>query len=503
MVTRVTRGAGSPQPVSTTTPTTPPVATGTTASTTPAKQVWGSNAGPKPSDGFSTLTSKVTGAVADSLRNASPSSSYDLVPGRAPGTVSLPDVLKGMGATPDGQAAVGHVIDTLKAKTGVTIPPDVQAAALSNPAALLKALEVTPGQLEDGLVAMNAAYKSGKMKDVAPRQFVLPQQFDLANLDQVNVPRPGADLKQIAPGLFTGDVPSSLPDAQVKRNTVMAETFQRLAANASTPDGQKFEVTLNGQKCTTLPQFTQALQAAGYNVNVSFDSRVANFAALKAQVPGSNPPAYVDVPAPLMLKTGVKDAQGHEAVVPAAHSEMIVDVSGGPASGPALDSSLKYYQGTSGTGFFANGSMADPAWLGRVHHGDPLTGAQAAKAIDTAGAFADVVHQTAQRLNLYADGYGITGVCNDSVAVVQQALTGHADEYPLLMNDSVLYGELKKHLGQSSDPTYQSILKAIKDLPSDTRANPSAKARALASLPWAAGQEPFASSAAAREILSR
>mgnify|MGYP000582460512 CR=1 FL=1 len=52
-----------------------------------------------------------------------------------------------------------------------------------------------------------------------------------------------------------------------------------------------------------------------------------------------------------------------------------------------------------------------------------------------AGAFTDVVEDAAKRLNLYADGYGITGVCNDSVAVVQQAVTGNASQYPLLMND--------------------------------------------------------------------
>jgi ApbE superfamily uncharacterized protein (UPF0280 family) len=96
-------------------------------------------------------------------------------------------------------------------------------------------------------------------------------------------------------------------------------------------------------------------------------------------------------------------------------------------------------------------------------------------------------------------------VCNDSVAVVQQAVTGHADAYPLLMKDSVLHDALAERLGDANkadDPAYKAIRKAMRELPSDVRANESQKQRALASLPWAAGKEPFVSSEEARRILS-
>ena len=124
--------------------------------------------------------------------------------------------------------------------------------------------------------------------------------------------------------------------------------------------------------------------------------------------------------------------------------------------------------------------------------------------LSVAGAFTDVVEDAAKRLDLYADGYGITGVCNDSVAVVQQAVTGNATQYPLLMNDDVLLGELKKRLSdgdRTGDATYRSLKKAIGDLPSDTKPNPSAQRRALQSLPWEAGKEPLQSTVDARRIL--
>jgi hypothetical protein len=355
-----------------------------------------------------------------------------------------------------------------------------------------------------GLVAVNGAYEAGKIPQVAPRTLRLPQQFDLGQLASIAVEAPKPELKQIAPGLFTGDLPGSLSPEQLQRNTVVAEVFHRLADNPSAPAGQKFEVTYQGKRFDTLEGFARALAANGYEVSVGFDQRIANFAALHAQVPGSNPPAFVDVPAPLMVKTGVVDAMGKEAVVPAAHSEMVVSLRAGPNSkGPKLDADVKYYQGTSGTGFFPANVTASPEWCGKVQHGT-LEGEQALHAVKLAGLFSDVVGASAKSLNLYADGYGVTGVCNDSVAVIQQALLGKADPYPLLMNDALLLAEVNKRLSdgvRADDPGYRELAKAIRALPSDTAPNPSSARRALASIPWAKGAEPFQSTVQARAIL--
>jgi hypothetical protein len=205
-----------------------------------------------------------------------------------------------------------------------------------------------------------------------------------------------------------------------------------------------------------------------------------------------------------MVKTGMVDAMGKEAVVPSAHSEMIISLRAGPnTQGPKLDSDQRYFQGVNGTGFFPAGGFADPKWCGRVNQAE-LSGDQAMKAINLAGVFTDVVQQSAKKLDLYADGYGVTGVCNDSVAVVEQAMTGKAHEYPLLMKDQTLLGELTRRLGdadKSDDALCQSLKQAINDLPSDMRQNPTSRSRALSSLPWAAGQEPFQSTVDARKIL--
>jgi hypothetical protein len=478
-----------------TTPTGPATPTAPAAPTRPAS--WTGPAGPAVRDAFNTL--------GGALKHAGPSN-FDLVPGRYPDAVPLSTVLSAVGQSPQGQAALNKVLDGFKAKTGIDVPPDTRSAVLSNPAALTKAMEVTPGQLSAGIVALNGAYQTGKLQKGEPAKNLLPQKFDLSTLDEVDAPRPKSELKELAPGLFQGDLPSTTSDQQIKRNRVMAEVFGRLSNNASLPADQQFSVKHNGKEFTSLDAFARQLSADGYQVDVRFDQRVANFSNLKTVVPGSNPPQFLDVPAPLMVKTGLKDALGKEAVVPAVHSEMIVSIKAGPnAQGPKFDADLKFYQGVSGTGFFPCNVHADPSWCGRSTQAE-LSGAKALEAISVAGAFTDVVNTTARAKNLYADGYGLTGVCNDSVAVVQQAMTGKADAYPLLMKDAMLHDALTARLNDANkadDPAYKAIKKAMRELPSDVRANDSQKRRALSSLPWAAGREPFASSEEARRILSQ
>lgn len=449
-------------------------------------------------------SNRVAATVSNALSSAGPSN-YELIPGRYPDAVPLPTVLKAVGASPQGQAAMGKVLDGIKAKTGVEIPPELRAAVLQNPAALTKALELTPGQLSGGILGMNAAYQAGKLKPKAAPEQLLPQKFDFKDLGSVDAPRPKSEMKELAPGLFQGDLPGPASDAQVKTNRVVAEVFQRLAGNANAADGQKFEVSYGGKSHTSLESFTAALKKDGYDVSVKFEERIANFSNLKTVVPGSSPPKFVDVPAPLMIKTGIKDASGKEAVVPAVHSEMIISLKAGPnTKGPKFDADIKFYQGVSSTGFFPCDVHATPNWCGKATVAE-ASGDKAMKAIRVAGAFTDVVNTVAKEKNLYADGYGVTGVCNDSVAVVQQAITGQATQYPLLMKDSVLMGEITERLSDANtgdDATLKTLRNAIRELPSDTRKTPSTAARALASLPWEAGEEPFQSSVEARRILS-
>jgi hypothetical protein len=427
---------------------------------------------------------------------------FALVPGRCPGAVPLADVLKGAATTPEGQAAVKKVIAQFEATTGVTVPPALAAAAVANPARLSNIMQLTPAQMSAGFDAVNARARAGSGTPAAAPKHQLPVAVDLGELDTLPVTRPDSDLKEIAPGLSRGDLKSSLPDAQAKANIVLAETLDRLAGNAQCAPDQQFSVRYRGHAYTKLPNFLAALERAGHKVDVEVSHRVANFAALHATAPDGT---LLDVPAPLMVRTGVKDAQGREAVVPAVHSELVIRVTPGPdAKEPRLEAACKWYQGVSATGFFPVDLFETPAWAGAAVP-DRFSGKEALKAVRMAGILSDVINHAARDQALQASGYGITGVCNDSVAIIQHALTGRVTGYPLLMRDETLAPEIAKRLGDQArwdDADLRAIRRSIAAVPSDVQANATSGARALASIPWEEGKEPLAAAVAARGILS-
>jgi hypothetical protein len=437
-------------------------------------------------------------AMAMAVAKSKGPSDFDLIANRYQNVIALPVVLEQIGKTPEGRATIAHLFEAFSAKTGVTFPPEAIEKVQDNPKLVMQVLEVTPKQMSVGIGQINEAYKLGKIKQPAPEPTYLPQKFDFANIAQVVSPPRVAELKQLAPGLFTGSLPSAVSEPQIRNNRVMAETFRRLTGNAGLPADQQFEVTFQGKPYTRLNDFVGALRDAGYQVDVSFESRVANFTELKTVVPGSNPVQYLDVPAPVMARTGYRDGQNNNATLPVAHSEMNISVKAGPSTkgnGPNIDADLRFFQGMGSTGFFAANLTALPEWLGHTSHGS-LSGDKAADAINVASTYTRLINKISAEKNLYASGYGLTGVCNDSVAVVQQVVLGTSDQYPLLMKDALLtpvIGEMLHDADTSDDATLMRIQRAIATLDSDTSPNSSARRRALASVPYAPGREPFSS----------
>ncbi len=446
-----------------------------------------------------TGVSVVDAAFGSGVNRTSP---FELVPGRYPGTVGLPQVIAQLGNSPQAKGMVKKVIADFEATTGVEVPRALVNAALANPARLVDILMLSPEQMSAGFDALNAAHQAGQIQDVAPRTYNLPKTFDLANIDSAAVERPEPHLKELAPGLLQGNLKSDLPDAQAKRNIVMAEVFDRLATNAGQPRGERFAVRYDGGQFTRLDTFLKALQESGHQIEVVVRHRVANFANLKTKAPDGT---ILDVPTPLLVRTGVRDDAGNEAVVPSVHSELVINVTPGPnATGDAITAEVKWYQGVTTTGFFPCGLHQNPAWLGGTTV-DSFSGDAATKAVELAGLLGDLITDVAKDRSLIASGYGITGVCNDSVAIIQHAMAGRTTAYPLMMRDATLMGDLETRLAdrdRRDDPEYRTLAASILAVPSDVGGSPDLNERAVASIPWEPGRDPLASTEQAREILA-
>ena len=156
------------------------------------------------------------------------------------------------------------------------------------------------------------------------------------------------------------------------------------------------------------------------------------------------------------------------------------------------------------TGFFACDLMRKSTWTGTVVT-DRLDQPQALHAAALCANLSDVINDVAAAAGLAMNGYGVTGVCNDSVAVVQQAITGHSTGYPLFMRDQVLLPEIELRLhdrNRRDDAALRELKAAMALAPSDEAMNASSAARARASIPWQPGAEPFESTVRARAILA-
>lgn len=424
---------------------------------------------------------------------------FDLVDGY-PGTVGLPQALRQvLRQMSDSQAetTIRRIIGDFEAVTGVKLAESVVNAVIASPDSLTSFFKLTPKQMSQGFLAINMRNND---EPVESPNFRLPKNFNFGTIDSVVVERPVYEVKEIAPGLLRGSTVSNLDDEAAKQNIVLAEVFDRLGGNAN-PRGERFSVNYNGVEYRRIDTFVRALVDAGHEVEATVSHRIANFAELKTRAADGT---LLDVPAPLFVRTGIVDENGEEAVVPAVHFELIFSIKPGPnVNGQAIAGDIRWFQGASATGFFPVGLAEVPAWLGS-NLSEPITGDKALSALQLAGLLSDVINDAARDQDLAAAGYGVTGVCNDTVAIIQHALFGRTTAYPLLMQDETLTDKLQQRLSDDDprdDQLYMRLLDSIVAVPSDTVMQPDAADRALASFPWVEGTEVFKSSIAARRIL--
>jgi hypothetical protein len=444
-------------------------------------------------------------------RLASPTgpSLLELRPGIQADAVSLPTILRQMAHAPHINALVDTLVAEVSSNYGIEVPPTLIAAARATPERIVDLLAFSPKQMRAGFEALHARHRLTSATSSSPAQpshtksRQLPQHLDTATLGALPIVRSRGDLTELAPGLWRGDVPNAgLSDAQAARNIALAEIIDRLADNAGKAAADCFVVTHLGQRFSSLPTFIEALQRDGYSIEATFTHRVADFAALKTRAPDGT---ILDVPLAAMVRTGVKDAAGREAVLPSVHSEVVFSIrAGAQSTPPTLEGDIKWYQGVPNTGFFPCETMRKSTWTGSSTAATLAT-PDAVRAMTMAAVLADVIQDVARHEGLAMSGYGMTGVCNDSVAIVQQAMTGRVTAYPLFMRDALLLTELDRRLQGASaaeGDVLRSVRAAIVAVPSDARRNATSSARALASIPWPAGRAPLSSTELAREILT-
>lgn len=328
------------------------------------------------------------------------------------------------------------------------------------------------------------------------RKYALGKRVDLRRGDALlsTIPAPKSSIDAAFGPLVRASVRNpKISDRRAKQNTLVAEVFDRLAANQHVTDkGKQFSVTFNGKAYTHLGDFLGALRASGHRVRVRFDHHNADFLGLKMvggatkteQLQNLKAGRFLHVAAALQTTVPVKSKAGDQAIRPVAHSEIVIDVDPrGVRSGDRLSGKVKGYQGVPYTGFFPLDNSQTTEWAGKVTAGRIRDSKKAINTIVGFGLYTAAVNHTAKKLGHRMGNYGgAPGVCNDSVAVCQLSAKMPVTGYPMMGAEKSSYletalGKLAKTAKRPGDRAhYRRLVRVVKTLGrDDAKDNPTAR----------------------------
>ena len=214
-----------------------------------------------------------------------------------------------------------------------------------------------------------------------------------------------------------------------RANALMAQLLNRLAANQLQPDDPwRFE------DCNSGRDAINALLARGWRAEARLRASVASFglgACLSDEAGG-----WRQVPIGLPLRTGLCSADGSEIQGLLPHTALELRLEN-PAGELLL---LQYYQGTEGLCGWEGLNDLHRPWQndrdnGTVRYmGEPFRGERLLELIELSEAMALVHNNLASGLGLRYGGYGCLGFCIDTTALLQQAMNGRTDLFPVLLS---------------------------------------------------------------------
>jgi len=330
------------------------------------------------------------------------------------------------------------------------------------------------------------------------------------------VPAKEALIHPVFPGLHFGNgglrQVYNQKDATV--NSIMSVVCNRLMANAliGSSFGDKvegrFEVQVDLEdQCqrtvTNVEDLIEALEECGHTVDLRMTSNITSMGVGMCVKDANGDSNFAQIPLAYPLATGLlyKKNQVHkEAVTLMTHGAMFLRV-----RGPIANFHLEWCLNVTGTTSFqpvrgpARPWQQDP--LASVKHANSILNTKEGRksALRYSTVVSVVTNCTADLDHVVIGGYGYLGVCLDSVAAVQQALTGECTLYPLFLGGAAkmsvldmyrrLREEIKARTGNEWEYSDESIAlsKAISELPCDILTEPTDAAasarRALYSLP--------------------
>lgn len=271
-----------------------------------------------------------------------------------------------------------------------------------------------PGDLE-GLLASSAAMAGASLAAEVPP----PAGGPVAG---------GRRWSHLRHGLRWSNVGLDYSQSAVERcsNAQLAQVFNRLGANALGKESFCFQGCHDG--ASLLAWFA----AHGWLVKARLRSSIASFGFGAALELVGAPTRQI--PLALPMRTGLLDSDGDEVLTLLPHSALELELS---RAGQSLR--LQWFQGTGGLCGWQGLNDLHRPWQndrgnGTVRYIEPPFGPDEIPALLQLTELIALVHNLeASDRHLLIGGYGNLGFCIDSTALLQQALRGSCDLYPLLL----------------------------------------------------------------------
>ncbi len=263
-------------------------------------------------------------------------------------------------------------------------------------------------------------------KKAGSENSLLPAQWEdvIASNEFTSYPKLQAvdpKLPNIGYGHFVSE---SVPLKMMAQNLALSSVMTALAEQKGYELSFPFEGN-ERMKVTQLNEFLELLWATGHHIELRDERTFANFLSY------ARGEKYIRWP--VWFKTQIQSMSGDELLLPAPHSQFVWQV-----TGPVVNARVNFFLGISGVGFFPKFDEERPQWTGLAHRfqifdNSPQNRAIIKKATRYAELYLRRIRKEAQ---LYAkdypsDGYAYVGICNDSSAVIESAISSEVSFFPL------------------------------------------------------------------------
>jgi hypothetical protein len=198
--------------------------------------------------------------------------------------------------------------------------------------------------------------------------------------------------------------------------------------------------------------------------------------------------SWSNIPLAAFLESGYEDKDGRIAPAMMPHSGLDMFIAG-PLAGKRSDGTpstlrIQHFNGIEGFCGWHSNEHPEVPFNADVEPGPRLVNEDAIHAAQIAGLYANVLNGLSTELKLPFGGYGLTAVCNDSAALVQQCLYGTCTIYPMTSVGRFLQRTMRysQHMAdqlrvsdddmESEVRDLMSIADAMKKIPSDLNASP-------------------------------